>query len=68
MNITRQNIDSFVSGVEESVAKRYRDIHTTQSFNGTLRVKLDSVYVNKSDGERAIAHLRKLKMLGPKAK
>lgn len=60
MNRTKEPVDAFASKVERSVAKRFRDIHTTQSFDGTLRVKVESVYVGKKDGERALAHLREL--------
>ena len=63
---TKRSTDVLVRDVEREVATKFRDANTTQSFNGTLRVKLDGVYVNKREGQRALENLRQLKLASKK--
>lgn len=66
MATTKRSTDVLVKDVEREVATKFRDANTTQSFNGTLRVRLDGVYVTKRDGQRALENLRQLKSTNKK--
>lgn len=60
MNKTGKDEATVVREVEKSVGKRLREMQSTQTFDGTLRIKLDRVFVDKKDGQRALEHLRQM--------
>lgn len=45
---------------ESAVVSKLRKEQTTQGFDGSLRVRLDRVFVDRQEGLRAIDVLRKL--------
>lgn len=47
-----------VRDVERSIVKRLRDLQSTQTFGGTLRIELSKVYVDRKSGLRALDSLR----------
>lgn len=60
MNKSGKDEATLVRDVEKSVGKRLRELQSTQTFDGTLRIKLDKVFVDKKDGQRALEHLRQM--------
>jgi len=55
-----QEIERYISKLERNAEKELRELQSTQSFSGTLRIKLDRVFVDKVDGKRALDQLRHL--------
>ena len=60
MTKAEKNITAFLKNYEKSAVKRLRELQATQSFDGTLKVRSDRVYIDKKDGRRALEHLRTL--------
>nr|WP_298124956.1 hypothetical protein [uncultured Pseudoxanthomonas sp.] len=60
MNKSGKDEAALVRDVEKLVGKRLRELQSTQTFDGTLRIKLDKVFVDKKDGQRALEHLRQM--------
>lgn len=54
-------ITEFLRSYEKSGAKKLRELQSTQSFSGTLKINTDRVYVDQKDGRRALEHLKKLR-------
>lgn len=50
-----------VRDVERSIVKRLRDLQSTQTFAGTLRIDLNKVYVDRKSGLRALDSLRHIR-------
>lgn len=51
-----------ISEVEKEVASKLRDAYVKQAFNGTLKVSLESIYITRKEGKRALASLNELSM------
>ena len=61
MKSEMRQIDAFIRNIEAEVADRRSGTFTKQSFDGTLRVKLDKVFVGAPEGKRAIEALKALR-------
>lgn len=57
----RQTLDEFMAQFESQAAAELRERQSKMSFNGTLRVDLDRVYVDRIEGRRALDTLRALR-------
>lgn len=58
MSTAESNIDMLIREVEAKVAREQQDVYAKQSFDGSLRVNLDEVFVSHDDGLRAIERLK----------
>ncbi len=50
----------FIANFESFAAKELSSQQSTQSFDGTLRIDLDRVFVSRSEGDRIVERLRTL--------
>jgi hypothetical protein len=55
-----KNVASFLNGYEKAAAKKLRELQTTQSFGGALKINLDRVFIDRKDGLRALDQLRQI--------
>ena len=58
---SKKAIAEFLQSYEISGAKKLRELQSTQSFSGILKINTDRVYVDQKDGRRALEHLKKLR-------
>jgi hypothetical protein len=58
----RTEILKEIEKIETRVAAKKRSASSHQSFDGTLRIKLEKTYVSKADGNRALKELRTAKL------
>lgn len=52
-----------IEKIETRVAAKKRSASSQQSFDGTLRIRLENAYVSKADGHRALKELRTAKLV-----
>jgi hypothetical protein len=58
MNKNAGTASAVLAEAEQTVAKQKRALQSTQTFTGSIRVRLESVFVDKKDGLRALAQLK----------
>lgn len=57
-----KKLASFLASYEKSATNKLRELQSSQSFSGTLKIDVERVFVNKRDGLRALENLRQIDM------
>ncbi|MEI2456921.1 hypothetical protein [Lysobacter firmicutimachus] len=55
-----KNLANFLSSYEKSATKMLRELQSSQSFGGTLKIDVGRVVVGKRDGLRALEKLKQI--------
>lgn len=61
MGKRKTDMSNLLKTYKKTAMVQLMDQQATQSFSGTLKIKLDRVFVDKKDGRRALKDLRDLR-------